>query len=184
MQKLTKTYKVVRVDGKEVDIEFASLFHLEQEYPQELYKKKVYNYTDEELSFHVYTIQVPKVNVKNGTAIVQAATRMLQEKAGTLPKHIKEQIDIRRELCEPCLGNGKCFVCGCPTPNLFYANKACPINKYPELMNKKEWALSQSNLISEETLSFKQNLSQLKTQLTRLSEESSTTSLTKTTTHN
>jgi len=54
--------------------------------------------------------------------------------------HIREQVDWRQSACSPqCKYEARC--CGCKTPNVFYAPKACGYNSYPKLMNKHTWDL-------------------------------------------
>lgn len=63
--------------------------------------------------------------------------------------HIIEQVKYRKILVEKkspkCL-NGACTVCGCKTPELFYASKACEGGCYPELVSKDNWAKEKNKL--------------------------------------
>jgi hypothetical protein len=69
--------------------------------------------------------------------------------------HIKEQFEWRSSKAFACLVNKSCLGCGCDTPDLFMADKACSLSKFPEkvrinlvgntricypkMKNKKEW---------------------------------------------
>ncbi len=58
----------------------------------------------------------------------------------TKPKHIQEQASTRMAICQPCLENGSCLVCGCKTPEMFYAeNKVCPKNKWGAMQDEFTW---------------------------------------------
>lgn len=55
-------------------------------------------------------------------------------------KHIKEQIAWRITVMDiDCYSNGSCKICGCDTPALQMANKACDKPCYPKMMNKEQW---------------------------------------------
>lgn len=57
-----------------------------------------------------------------------------------LRSHISEQIVMRVMSADrKCLGDGRCKICGCHTPALFYADKACDKPCYPRMMGRKEW---------------------------------------------
>jgi hypothetical protein len=59
-----------------------------------------------------------------------------------IPTHISEQIGFRIFVMdEVCYISGSCQMCGCETPALQMANKACKKPCYPEMMNKKEWKI-------------------------------------------
>lgn len=54
--------------------------------------------------------------------------------------HIAEQIISRvMSADKKCKGDGKCKICGCHTPMLFYAGKACDKPCYPKMMGRREW---------------------------------------------
>jgi len=42
-----------------------------------------------------------------------------------LTRYVKQQFEKRQELARACLLNGECKHCGCKTPELFMANRAC-----------------------------------------------------------
>lgn len=54
--------------------------------------------------------------------------------------HIVEQI-VSRVMSSrgDCVDSGRCILCGCHTPALFYANKACDGECYPKMMGRGEW---------------------------------------------
>ena len=39
----------------------------------------------------------------------------------SLPSYMQEQISLRAYLCSDCMALGRCKICNCPTPKLFYA---------------------------------------------------------------
>lgn len=55
-------------------------------------------------------------------------------------RHVLEQV-VMRELNadKECKAGGRCRICGCHTPALFYADKACDKPCYPAMMCKEEW---------------------------------------------
>jgi hypothetical protein len=58
-----------------------------------------------------------------------------------MSKNTKQQIQQRYVQAKACLDNGYCLECGCKTPELFYADKACSADKpcYKQLnMSKKK----------------------------------------------
>lgn len=63
-----------------------------------------------------------------------------------IPKHIKEQIDIRIKIMrKECFDNGYCVECGCKTTALQMAKKSCDGNCYPELVSRKVWKFIKSD---------------------------------------
>ena len=55
-------------------------------------------------------------------------------------KHIREQYEWRLTLMNPeCYNSGSCIKCGCDTPNLQMASKACKGMCYEEFADKKHW---------------------------------------------
>jgi len=42
-----------------------------------------------------------------------------------LRKKVKDMYHDRIKKAKPCYDNGECLHCGCKTPDLFFANKAC-----------------------------------------------------------
>lgn len=92
-------------------------------------------------------MKVGKYNItlSNVGAYIQGKTRMLVQKYGneffSLDNHIKEQIVWRESKANSfCLSNNECK-CGCPLPDLFFADKTCEDACYPVMMNKDEWEL-------------------------------------------
>lgn len=57
-----------------------------------------------------------------------------------IPLHIFEQISYRLFVMDKeCYNNGSCKLCGCVTPALQMANKACEKPCYPEMMDRIDW---------------------------------------------
>ena len=54
--------------------------------------------------------------------------------------HIGDQIIARAQSARrECVNGGSCVLCGCHTPALFYADKACDRPCYPKMMGRHEW---------------------------------------------
>lgn len=88
----------------------------------------------------------------NGTRKVP--TRPREWTRWMIRKHIAEQFEWRKKKAEKCYFAGACKCCGCKTPAVFFANKACvagDVKKYPDcqkngltqcyprLQNKRDW---------------------------------------------
>jgi len=57
-----------------------------------------------------------------------------------IPKYIVQQYHYRLNIMDrQCLMQGQCKACGCQTPALQFAFKACELNCYPKLMNPYRW---------------------------------------------
>lgn len=57
-----------------------------------------------------------------------------------LALHTIEQIEWRLKVMRPaCYLGGSCTRCGCDTPALQMANKACEGKCYPKFKSRKEW---------------------------------------------
>jgi len=68
-------------------------------------------------------------------------------------RHIVEQFEWRttETPAKTCVANHSCLCCGCVTPDLMFADKACSADKdqwcidqglrecYPKMMNRKRW---------------------------------------------
>lgn len=73
-------------------------------------------------------------NVRN---FIEGNLKALQR---TFLPHEKEQIIYRATACSDCLNAGKCSVCGCATPGLFYApRKKDSKGKWGPFMDLKDW---------------------------------------------
>lgn len=49
-------------------------------------------------------------------------------------------VEYRAFLCNDCLINGKCLICGCSTPGLFYAPlKKDSRKKWPSIVDEDHW---------------------------------------------
>ncbi len=65
--------------------------------------------------------------------------------------HIRQQFEWRKKRASDCYYAGECRCCGCTTPQLFMADKACSAGKkiyprcqhltpcYPKMMNRRAW---------------------------------------------
>ena len=73
-----------------------------------------------------------------------------------IAKHYKEQALYRALLCRPCLINGKCLICNCKTPNMFFSiNKVDSDNKWGAMVEVEEWeAFKKENGVGEIPTTF------------------------------
>ena len=65
--------------------------------------------------------------------------------------HIRDQYESRKVWAQDCYFAGECRCCGCRTPEVFFADKACSAGKpkyahcqikqpcYPKLMSRTAW---------------------------------------------
>ena len=89
----------------------------------------------------ITSMKIGKYNItlKNIKAYIQGNYRLLSERFGKLDTHIKEQVIYRDTVADlECKRIGECK-CGCPLPDLYYADKTCEDSCYPELMDKDTW---------------------------------------------
>lgn len=89
-------------------------------------------------------IKKEKVSLKSILAYIQGNTReafyFSKYFQFLIRPHIKEQIGYRLRVMNPmCYFEGACVECGCDTPALQMADKACKGRCYPAMMNKKDW---------------------------------------------
>ena len=99
-------------------------------------------------------ISIKEITLRNIRSYFEGYLRsfMIKFFQGRL-EHIYEQVEYRKSLVSAaspvCINEGKCKVCGCKTPELFYADKSCENVPpcYPPLVGKNEW-LEQKNLNS------------------------------------
>ena len=88
-------------------------------------------------------ITLKQITFKNVLAFIQGYYRYyayLYFKNKLVRKHIIEQFEVRMRSADlDCIVNRECKVCGCKTPALFWANKACDKPCYPPMMNKDKW---------------------------------------------
>jgi hypothetical protein len=57
-----------------------------------------------------------------------------------LEQHLREQAIYRAILCRECYVNEICLLCGCQTPDMFYAPaKECPDDKWKTMLSKDQW---------------------------------------------
>lgn len=84
------------------------------------------------------------INIKNIISYITGNLRYSlfnsRSMSKLLPVHIREQIEMRiEEMDQDCYNQGSCIICGCQTPHLQMANKACDKPCYPTMMNKRDW---------------------------------------------
>jgi hypothetical protein len=93
-------------------------------------------------------IRIREINKKNIKAFFQGIVRYYWHKylPKSFPKYLAEQVKFRiKNAREDCVNNGECLECGCKIPHLFYADKSCGGDCYPEMMSEAKWMCSQNN---------------------------------------
>jgi hypothetical protein len=71
---------------------------------------------------------------------IQGYTNKVKSRFDLLDIHIKEQAMWRAFLCNECLDNGKCLICKCSTPAMFYApGKVDSKGRWGTMVSKEEW---------------------------------------------
>jgi hypothetical protein len=70
-----------------------------------------------------------KVNLENIVNVVKGTSYYVMYKQSLLSKGLSEQFEKRMNDCKPCIDNGKCFLCGCKTPEKLFTEKGCPNSK-------------------------------------------------------
>lgn len=64
-----------------------------------------------------------------------------------LPTYQLEQIELRKFLCGACLDNKSCTICGCKTPNVFFApQKIDAAYKWGPFMSEIQWSALKNNI--------------------------------------
>ena len=107
------------------------------------FTKRIY-VTFEDESVDILTLTGTKVSLKSILAYIQGNTRealyFSKYFQFLIRPHIREQIGYRLRVMNPvCYFEGACVECGCDTPALQMADKACKGGCYPAMMNKKDW---------------------------------------------
>lgn len=94
-----------------------------------------------------------KITYKDILNFIEGNSRMFL--SNLQPKHIKEQVSYRLLLCEKdCKKLGKCIKCGCSYPNRVYSSNSCNIERFPDIMNDREWEkFKHENNIDEQHIS-------------------------------
>lgn len=72
---------------------------------------------------------------------IEGNTKMLGDKINILPKHEKEQVLWRSQICkDDCLDRGYCVYCGCSVPGKLYVKESCNGgSRFPNLMDSDTW---------------------------------------------
>ena len=61
---------------------------------------------------------------------------------------IKREALLREQLCPECTDNGKCVICGCSTPNMYYApHKTCSKGRWLEM--QEDWEEYEEKIAGE-----------------------------------
>lgn len=78
---------------------------------------------------------------------LQGNLKHLSSQYFDLPLHEVQQVALRAYLCKPCLDNGKCLICNCKTPEMFYApNKVDKDGKFDTFLSKGQWEALVNNI--------------------------------------
>lgn len=90
--------------------------------------KKIYKVIKEET---LYTVKMLREDPWNAWYYWQGNYRLLAYNyfRWAIRNHIIDQYHERSFSATKCLINQHCIFCGCKTPNLFFANKACGLTK-------------------------------------------------------
>lgn len=84
------------------------------------------------------------LTIANVRSYIRGNSTMIAQDIGikALEDHELIQVELRKILCNDCFENGKCFVCNCKTPNLFYDTQRIDSKKrWGVMLNKEEWDL-------------------------------------------
>lgn len=81
-------------------------------------------------------------NLKNITNFIEGNINSFKDNNHffSLEEHVREQVIYRALQCIDCLQEGHCLLCGCKTPEMFYAPKKIDADgKWNEMLSKEEW---------------------------------------------
>jgi hypothetical protein len=71
---------------------------------------------------------------------IEGNLKLLGDQLNILPKHIKEQVIWRSQICSDCMDAGQCKYCGCDVPGKLYVSKSCNDgDRFPDIMDKGDW---------------------------------------------
>lgn len=96
------------------------------------------------LLFKKDKLQSPaKITATNIKSVMESTVSKFKEEYGFLPKWEQDQVVWRiGESKSKCISQGYCSRCGCDTPELQRAKKACEGGCYPEwIPTEREWNL-------------------------------------------
>ena len=82
-----------------------------------------------------------KITPKKIFQFIEGNLKMLGEQLNLLPKHEREQVLYRSEICKnDCVALGYCKYCGCSIPGKLYVKGSCNGGeRFPDLMGEKDW---------------------------------------------
>lgn len=71
---------------------------------------------------------------------IEGNLKWLGDSFKLLPKHQKEQVLWRAQICKDCVEQGYCKYCGCSVPGKLYVSKSCNDGEiFPDMMDKQDW---------------------------------------------
>lgn len=82
-----------------------------------------------------------KITPKKIFQFIEGNLKMLGDHIHLLPKHEREQVLYRSEICkEDCMKYGYCKYCGCSVPGKLYVKESCNAgDRFPNLMGAADW---------------------------------------------
>lgn len=82
-----------------------------------------------------------KITPKKIFQFIEGNLKMLGDHMHLLPKHEREQVLYRSEICkEDCMTLGYCVYCGCNIPGKLYVTESCNLGeRFPDMMSAEEW---------------------------------------------
>jgi hypothetical protein len=82
-----------------------------------------------------------KITPKKVFQFIEGNLKMLGDKMHLLPKHEREQVLYRSEVCkDDCMAQGYCKYCGCSVPGKMYVTISCNEGeRFPDIMNETDW---------------------------------------------
>ena len=91
-----------------------------------------------------------KVTIDNISYFLEGNLKYYKSKVIEVPEHIKEQLAYRLDKCGDCIEAGGCQggdpPCGCPVIKKHFVKQSCNPDKFPDLMEAKEWEEFKKNL--------------------------------------
>lgn len=82
-----------------------------------------------------------KITPRKIFQFIEGNLKMLGDHIHLLPKHEREQVLYRSEICkEDCMKYGYCKYCGCSVPGKLYVKESCNGgDRFPNLMGAADW---------------------------------------------
>jgi hypothetical protein len=93
------------------------------------------------LYIKIKRLYMAEINLKNILQFAEGNVNMFIDKLNLLPKHKREQVMWRLEICkDDCVIKGRCKYCGCSVPGKLYVDRSCNSGeRFPDMMEELEW---------------------------------------------